>query len=268
MHLIDTHTHIYGEEFDTDRQEVIQRAVEAGVKTLILPAIDPESFDRQDALWSAYQTSSDNTEVRIHQMMGLHPTSVKENYRQWLSQTEQLLMQHPEKYCAIGEIGLDYYWDRTYEKEQQEVLTIQMQWAQQLNKPVALHIRNAYQEIFTLLNRLQISQYKGVMHCFGGTAEEALKAIELGFHIGIGGVVTFKKAEMAKVAEAIPLKHILLETDAPYLAPVPYRGKRNESAYVIEVAKKIAEIKHVSLKEVATVTTQNAIQLFGLNSIK
>lgn len=266
MHLIDTHTHIYGEEFDQDRSEMIQRSIEAGVKTLILPAIDPESFDRQEALWEAYQSPTENPEIHIHQMMGLHPTSVKENYQQWLFQTEQLLMQHPEKYCAVGEIGLDYYWDRTFENEQQEVLKIQMQWAQQLDKPVALHVRNAYQEMFALLRGLQYTTYKGVMHCFGGTPEEALTAVEMGFHIGIGGVVTFKKAEMAKVVETIPLEHLLLETDAPYLAPVPYRGKRNESAYVLEVAKKIAEIKQVSLEEVAIVTTHNANQLFGLET--
>jgi TatD DNase family protein len=177
---------------------------------------------------------------------------------------EQKLFHSGHPYVGVGEIGLDLYWDKTYLEEQKEVLRRQMRWARQLGMPVCLHVRKAYNELFGLLRDLNFGTYQGVMHCFGGSVQEARKAIEMGFHLGIGGVVTFKNATMADVVAAVPLQSLLLETDAPYLAPVPYRGKRNESAYIPVIADKIAQIKGISIDEVAAVTTASATQLFHL----
>lgn len=258
MNFIDTHTHLYCDDFDADCTETLNRCAAAGVTTLFLPAIDPETYDRQEE----FVNSFDSDKVKLYQMMGLHPTSVKEDWEQQLAQARQRLFDNPDKYVAVGEIGLDYYWDRTFEVQQQEVLKEQMRWADQLNLPVALHVRKAYEEILHLLKELNLSHYRGVMHCFGGDISQARRSIDQGFYIGIGGVVTFKNAGMAEVVKAIPLNRIVLETDSPFLAPVPYRGKRNESAFVVEVAKKIAELKGVSLNEVAEQTTENAKTLF------
>lgn len=263
MHLIDTHTHIYGEDFDADIRETLARAAAAGVKTLLFPAIDPESNDRQQRLWELIE-QEEGSPVRCHQMMGLHPTSVKENYKEWLEETRRLLFANPDGYVGVGEIGLDYYWDRTFEREQTEVLKEQIGWAKQLDKALCLHVRKAYEEILHLLREMNYATYRGVMHCFGGGTNQALRAIEMGFYIGIGGVVTFKNAGMAQVVKEIPLERIVLETDAPYLAPVPYRGKRNESAYILDIAKKVAEIKELPLEAVAEQTTHNARELFAL----
>lgn len=263
MHLIDTHTHIYGEDFDADILETLARSAAAGVKTLLFPAIDPESNDRQQRLWERVEQDKESP-VRCYQMMGLHPTSVKENYREWLEETRQLLFANPDRYVGVGEIGLDYYWDRTYEKEQIEVLTEQIGWAKSLDKALCLHVRKAYEEVLHLLKDLNYATYRGVMHCFGGGTNQALRSIEMGFYIGIGGVVTFKNAGMAQVVKDIPLERIVLETDSPYLAPVPYRGKRNESAYILDIAKKVAEIKELPLEAVAEQTTHNAQELFGI----
>lgn len=257
MTFIDTHTHIYSEEFDSDREATVQRALEAGIGIMLLPAIDPETYNRQEALWKS-------NPLVFRQMMGLHPTSVKEDCEVLLAETQRRLFDYPEKYVAVGEIGLDFYWDRTFENQQLDVLKRQMRWAQELHKPVVLHIRKAYEEMLGLLKELNQTSYSGVMHCFGGSINQALRAIEHGFHIGIGGVVTFKNAGMTEVVKAVPLERIVLETDSPYLAPVPYRGKRNESAYVVEVAKKVAELKGITLEQVAETTTHNAVNLFGL----
>ncbi len=255
MQLIDTHTHIYDEAFDEDRDATIRRAIEAGVSPMFLPAIDSTTTQRQELL-------VDNYPENFFEMAGLHPTSVKENFEEELKLVQHQLFHGTRKYVAVGEIGLDFYWDRTFEQEQIEVLRRQIEWAKELHLPIALHIRKAHNELFNLLKKLNYKHYDGVMHCFGGSVQEAQKAIELGFYIGVGGVVTFKNATLANVVAAIPLEKILLETDSPYLAPVPHRGKRNESAYVVEVAKKIAEIKQLPLEAVAEQTTQNAKALF------
>src|SRR5574344_460641 len=257
LHLIDTHSHLYDEAFDDDREAAIMRATEAGIDLMILPAIDRNSYEAQANLEASHPTL-------FRQMMGLHPTSVSANFETDLAYVHTLLMENPDRYVAIGEIGLDFYWDRTFAAQQMEVLQSQLVWAQQLNKPVALHIRKAYTEMFQMLARINQSTCQGVMHCFGGTIKQAQQAIEMGFYIGIGGVVTFKNASMADVVREIPLERILLETDAPYLTPVPHRGKRNESAYIVDIAQKIADIKECSLETVAVTTTNNARTLFQL----
>ena len=256
MRLIDTHSHLYAEEFDADRSQALQRCLLAGVDTLLLPAIDPLSYPRQQQMASA------PSPIALHQMMGLHPTSVNDDWQQALAEAARRLFAEPQQYVAVGEIGLDYYWDRTYEREQVVVLERQMAWAEQLHLPVCLHVRKAYEEILHLVHQQHPSPLRGVMHCFGGSVNQAERCVEQGFMLGIGGVVTFKNAGMADVVRAIPLESLLLETDAPYLAPVPYRGKRNESAYLKEIAQKIADIKELPLDQVAAQTTANALALF------
>lgn len=257
MKLIDTHCHLYDEAFDSDRDEAVRRAVEAGVCMMLLPDIDALSVERQERLAASNPTV-------FREMVGLHPTSIRPEYDHDLEQVELRLRTNPDRYVAVGEIGMDLYWDRTYEAEQRDALRCQILLAQEFGKPVALHIRKAHNEVFGLLRDMNCSVYRGVMHCFGGSVQEARRAVEMGFHLGIGGVVTFKNATMAQVVKEIPLENLLLETDAPYLAPVPYRGKRNESAFVVEVAKKIAEIKQIPLEQVAEQTTANARDLFRL----
>lgn len=255
--MIDTHCHLYDEAFDADRHEAVMRAVEADVPVMLLPAIDSQSHAAQEALAQQYPQ-------HFHQMMGLHPTSVDQNYEAELAIVRQKLFAPQRHYVAVGEIGLDLYWDKTFLPQQIEVLRQQMNWARELSLPVCLHVRKAYNELFGLLRDLNFGTYRGVMHCFGGSVQEALRAVEMGFYIGIGGVVTFKNATLAEVAAAVPLDRIVLETDAPYLAPVPYRGKRNESAYIPVIASKIAELRGITLREVAETTTRAARQLFAL----
>ena len=255
--MIDTHCHLYDEAFDNDRDQAVQRALDSGVTLMLLPGIDSSSHDRQEALASQYPAC-------FRQMMGLHPTSVTADYANELELVRQKLFNPQAVYVGVGEIGLDLYWDKTFLEQQREVLKTQMRWAKELDLPVCLHVRKAYNELFGLLRDLNFGSYRGVMHCFGGSVQEANKAIEMGFHIGIGGVVTFKNATLAAVAAAVPLERILLETDAPYLAPVPYRGKRNESAYIPVIAEKIAALKGVSIAEVDEVTSASATVLFGL----
>lgn len=257
--MIDTHCHMYAEEFDSDRAEALNRCLQAGIDTLLLPAIDPQSHERQQSL-----ADSHSADLKVFQMMGLHPTSVKEDWEEQLAITHDRLFADPQAYVAIGEIGLDYYWDRTFEKEQIEVLKRQETWSAELSLPMCLHVRKAYEEILGLFKQINRGSYRGVMHCFGGSLNQAQRSIEMGFVLGIGGVVTFKNAGMAEVVREVSLDKIILETDAPYLAPVPYRGKRNESAYIVDIARKIAEIKGVSLEEVAETTTHTARTLFRL----
>lgn len=255
--MIDTHCHLYDEAFDTDRHQAVMRAVEADVPVMLLPAIDSQSHAAQEALAEQYPQY-------FHQMMGLHPTSVTEDPQAELDIVQSKLFDPRRRYVAVGEIGLDLYWDKTYLDQQLAVLRQQMQWARQLDLPVCLHVRKAYNELFGLLRDLNFGTYRGVMHCFGGSVQEAQRAVEMGFYIGIGGVVTFKNATLAQVAAAVPLDRIVLETDAPYLAPVPYRGKRNESAYIPVIASKIAELRGITLRQVADTTTHAARQLFSL----
>lgn len=263
MTFIDTHCHLYDEAFDQDREEAIRRAVEAGVTTLLLPDIDSTSTPRLDALLQAHPEC-------FRPMAGLHPTSVKEDFEAELQHVHDILyathysLPTTHSIIAVGEIGMDLYWDRTFEAEQRQVLKTQMLWAEELNLPVCLHIRKAHNEVFGLLRDLNRSTYRGVMHCFGGSVQEALRAVEMGFHLGIGGVVTFKNATMAEVVKAVPLERLLLETDAPYLSPVPHRGQRNESAYIPLIAQRIADLRGISLDEVAEQTTANARALFLL----
>ena len=255
--MIDTHCHLYDDAFAGDRDSAVHRAVAAGVSLMLLPGIDSQSHASQESLEAEYPE-------HFRQMMGLHPTSVTADFEAELALVEQKLFHSGHPYVGVGEIGLDLYWDKTYLEEQKEVLRRQMRWARQLGLPVCLHVRKAYNELFGLLRDLNFGTYQGVMHCFGGSVQEARKAVEMGFHLGIGGVVTFKNATMADVVAAVPLQSLLLETDAPYLAPVPYRGKRNESAYIPIIADKIAQIKGISIDEVAAVTTASATQLFHL----
>ncbi len=255
--MIDTHCHLYDEAFDSDRPAAVERAVAAGVDLMLLPGIDSQSHAAQEALEAAYPQY-------FRQMMGLHPTSVTADFEPELAIVEQKLFHSGHRYVAVGEIGLDLYWDKSYLEQQKEVLRRQMLWARELQLPVCLHVRKAYNELFGLLRDLNFGTYKGVMHCFGGSLQEAQRAIEMGFYIGVGGVVTFKNATLAEVAATVPLDRIVLETDAPYLSPVPYRGKRNESAYIPLIAQKIAELRSIPLEAVAVTTTQAAESLFSL----
>ena len=264
MTFIDTHCHLYDEAFDGDRGEAVQRAAEAGVELMLLPDIDSQSTARLDALCESYPR-------RFRRMAGLHPTSVNADFERELEHVRSRLFASPApmataSYVAVGEIGMDLYWDRTFIEEQQEALRRQMLWAQELDLPVALHVRKAHNEVFSLLRSLGLTAYRGVMHCFGGSVQEAFKAVEMGFYLGIGGVVTFKNATLAEVVKAVPLECLLLETDAPYLSPVPFRGKRNESSYLPLIAQKIADLKVIPLAEVAEQTTHNARSLFRLES--
>lgn len=256
IQLIDTHSHLYDEAFDEDIDIVINNALEKGVAKIILPAIDTSSLERQKKLSASYPDI-------FYQMIGVHPTSIKEDYRKELDVVYNEISTNADSYVAIGEIGLDYYWDTTFAHEQQTALITQIEWANKYQKPVALHVRNAYAEIFEVLEKHSVDR-RGVLHCFSGTLSDAKKAVDMGYMLGIGGVVTFKKNELAKIVAELPLQNILLETDAPYLAPTPYRGKRNESAYVLNVAQMVAEIKNTSLEHVAETTLQNAIELFAI----
>ena len=255
--MVDTHCHLYDAAFDDDRDAAVQRAVAAGVATLILPAIDSASLPAQERLAAVYPQY-------CHQMMGLHPTSVTADYEAELDLVHRKLFETDTRYVAVGEVGLDLYWDKTFLPQQREVLKQQLLWARQLSLPVCLHVRKAYNELFGLLRDLNFGTYSGVMHCFGGSVQEALKAVEMGFHIGVGGVVTFKNATLAEVAAAVPLDRILLETDCPYLSPVPHRGQRNESSYIPIIAQKIADLRGVTFDEVAETTTASARRLFAL----
>lgn len=255
---IDTHCHLYDEAFDNDRPQALQRALDAGVSTLLLPAIDSQSHHRQELLASQHPQY-------FRQMMGLHPTSVKDDFASELQQVHhRLYKSNNHNYVAVGEIGMDLYWDRTFEAQQREVLKTQLLWALDLDLPVCLHIRKAHNEVFSLLREINRPSWRGVMHCFGGSVQEAQRALEMGFHLGIGGVVTFKNATMADVARIAPLDRLLLETDAPYLAPVPHRGQRNESAYIPLIAQRIADLRGITLDEVEKTTTASARALFQL----
>jgi TatD DNase family protein len=254
MYYIDTHCHIYAEEFDSDRSDTIQRAKLAAVEKLLLPNIDSTSID---ALYKVCDAWPDV----CYPMMGLHPCSVKENYLQELKVIEDEFSKRI--FIGVGEIGLDYYWDKTFIPEQKEVFRRHLAWAKELQLPVAIHTRNSFDDAIEIVEELQDGTLNGVFHCFSGTVENAKRVQEVGFYMGIGGVVTFKNGGLDVSLKDVPLDYLILETDAPYLAPVPYRGKRNESSYIPLIAQKLADIKGVSLEEVAKVTTGNAEGLFG-----
>lgn len=255
MILTDTHTHLYLEEFDSDREEMIQHAIDAGVARFFLPNIDSASVVKVFALAEKYP---DN----CFPMMGLHPCSVKEDYEKELEMLYKACTTN--KIYAIGEIGIDLYWDKTNLDEQKIAFKKQINWAKEMNLPIVIHCREAFEEIYEILLEEKSSTLRGVFHCFSGTLEQANKVIELGFYLGIGGVLTYKNSGLDKVIEHIDLKHIVLETDSPYLTPVPHRGKRNESAYVVLVAEKLAQIQQKSLKDVIHITTENSRLIFGI----
>lgn len=255
MKLIDTHCHLYLPEFKDDLREVIQRAEQAGVEKFCLPAIDSTATT---GLLETVRQYPD----KCYPMIGLHPCSVKENYATELEHVEQSLENM--KGIAIGEIGLDFYWDKTFAAAQQEVFEKQMQWALAKKLPIVIHTRNAMEVTITCVRKFASQGLRGIFHCFGGTVQQATEIIEMGFLLGIGGVITYKNAGLAETLEHIRLEHIVLETDAPYLAPVPFRGKRNESAYLLRVAEKLATIKNIHVEEVADITTKNAQNIFNI----
>ncbi|MCF8337238.1 MAG: TatD family hydrolase [Bacteroidales bacterium] len=256
MILTDTHTHLYLEAFEDDREEVMQRAKEQQVKKMILPNIDTTSIEALHSLCDQYPSN-------CFPMMGLHPSSVEANYK---NELETIYKKFSErKYYAVGEIGIDLYWDKTYEEQQKEAFRTQIRWAIEKKLPIVIHARNSFDEIFEILDEENHEDLQGVFHCFTGSAEQAAKALGYGgFWLGLGGVLTFKNSRLADVIKDIAMENLLLETDAPYLAPVPYRGKRNESAYVRQVAEKLAITKDLSVEEVARITTENAEKLFKI----
>lgn len=251
----DTHTHLYAEQFDEDRHEMVLRAIEKGVKHLFIPNIDVSTLEAMHALETAFPEN-------CHAMLGLHPCSVKDNFEEELSKLEASLRRRP--YLAVGEMGLDLYWDKTHFEEQKEAFRRQVKWAEEFDLPIILHTREANREALDLISELYYPNMRGIFHCFSGTPEEANEMVEAGFLLGIGGVSTFKNGGLDKVLPQIGLEHLVLETDSPYLAPTPYRGKRNESSYIPIIAERVAAITENSLTEVAEVTTKNALSLFGI----
>lgn len=254
MTITDTHTHLYSDAFENDRDEMIKRAMDLGVERFFLPAIDSGYTDAMFKLKSQYP---DN----MYLMAGLHPTSVKpETYLDELKQVENLLKEH--HFCAVGEIGIDLYWETETLAIQQEAFKFQIGLAKQHQLPIVIHCRDGFDEIFNTLETEKDDQLYGIFHCFTGTKEEAERAINLNFKLGIGGVATFKNGKIDKFLNEIDLKHIVLETDSPYLAPAPYRGKRNESAYIVHVLNKLSEIYGVPKEEIAEITTENSKEIF------
>lgn len=253
--MIDTHTHLYSEEFDKDRAEMIARAKAAGVTRCFIPAIDSSYTERMFQLKNEYPDY-------VFLMNGLHPCNVKENYKEELTHVENLMPTH--SFCAIGEIGIDLYWDKTFLKEQQEAFAWQIQLAKKHQLPIVIHCREAFEEVFEVLESEKGDDLFGIFHCFSGTEAQAYRAIGYGLHLGIGGVVTFKNGKLDQFLKNIDLQHIVLETDSPYLAPVPYRGKRNESAYIVQVADKLSDIYELPVDEIKRITTENATKIFKI----
>lgn len=255
MILTDTHTHLYSSQFDEDRNDVIANCIEKGISRLFLPGIDSESIDGMLELEKTFPNN-------CYAMMGLHPCSVKENYKDELEIVKQWL--NKRKFCAIGEIGIDLYWDKSTLPIQQDAFRTQIKWAKERNMPFVIHCRDAFNEIFEIMDELNDENMRGIFHCFTGSLEQANHIINYGgFKLGIGGVVTFKNAGLDKVVEQVDMRHLVLETDSPYLAPTPYRGKRNESTYLINIADKISDLHQVSIEKVAEITTANSKEVFG-----
>jgi TatD DNase family protein len=255
MYLIDTHTHIYDHQFSLDRSETVKRALEAGVSMMLLPNVDASTIA---PMLQLHEQFPEYTRV----MMGLQPEEVKEDYKQVLSTMEKELERGI--YVGVGEVGLDFYWDATFEKEQWDAFETQLDWAKQLGLPLSIHCRNAFDKMVKILEKKQDGRLHGIMHCFTGTEEEAKIYLELGFHLGLGGVTTYKNCGVKDYLPNLPLDRIVLETDAPYLAPVPCRGKRNEPAFLVHTAQRIADILQMPIEKLAAVTTANVQSLFGL----
>lgn len=254
MILTDTHSHLYDNKFSDDKQEVIERAFDEDVHRIFLPNVDQHTVEGMMEIVRSYPD-------KCFPMIGLHPCHVKADYKEELRELKAHLESN--KFCAVGEIGMDLYWDKTFVEEQKDAFKKQIRWAKEKKLPIAIHCRDAFDEIFEILESEKGEDLRGIFHCFTGTIEQAQHAIGLNFYLGIGGVVTFKKAGLDKVVEQIDLKHMVLETDSPYLAPSPNRGKRNESAYLVHIAQKIADLHGVSIHEVAEITTENSKKIFG-----
>lgn len=256
---VDTHCHLYHKQFDTDRNEMVRRALDAGVARMLLPNIDLESVPSMHALADAFP------DVCLP-MMGLHPCSVGEFPAKDLGEVERLL--HTGQYHAVGEVGIDLYWDKTWLAQQREAFHLQLLWAKELDLPVVIHCRESFEETLTIVEAENSPELRGVFHCFTGTPEQAARIIALGgFKLGIGGVITYAKGGLFETMAVVGATHCVLETDAPYLAPVPHRGKRNESAYIPLIAAKLAEATGLSVVEVARITTANAEDLFDLDPV-
>ncbi len=256
MVITDTHCHLYSEAFEDDRDAMMQRAIEAGVKRFFVPAIDSnyaEAMFKLEASYSAY----------VHLMMGLHPTSVKpESYKQELQLVEQYFKERPFK--AVGEIGIDLYWDKSTLQIQQDAFKFQIDLARQYELPIVIHCRDSFDEIFEVLEDVNHDKLFGIFHCFTGTKAQAERALSFNMKLGIGGVVTFKNGKIDQFLNEIDLKHIVLETDAPYLSPTPFRGKRNESSYIIMVLNKLSEIYKLPIEQIAEITTANSKEVFKI----
>lgn len=255
MTFIDTHTHIYESDFDADRAEVVQRALDTGVGLMLLPNVDASTIQPMRATHERFPECT-------RMMMGLQPEEVKGDYKQVLAMMEKELMCGI--YIGVGEIGLDFYWDATFEKEQLDAFETQLEWAKQLKLPLSIHCRNAFSFMARILEKRQDGGLRGVMHCFTGTEDEAKVYLDLGIHLGLGGVTTYKNCAVKDYLRNIPVDRIVLETDAPYLSPIPHRGQRNEPAFMADTARKIAEIYGMSLEEIAETTTTNAKIVFGI----
>ena len=253
MYLVDTHTHVYDHQFSLDRNEAMKRALDAGVGMMLLPNVDASTIAPMLELHEQYP---DCTRV----MMGLQPEEVKEDYKEVLSMMEKELERGI--YIGVGEVGLDFYWDVTFERQQLDALEIQLDWSKQLGLPLSIHCRNAFDKMVKILDKKQDGGLRGIMHCYTGTEEEAKVYLELGFHLGLGGVTTYKNCGVKDYLSNLPLDRIVLETDAPYLAPVPCRGKRNEPSFLVHTAKCIAEILQMPLEDFAAATTSNVKDLF------
>lgn len=257
VEFIDTHTHIFEPEFAEDRAAAVERAVNAGVTTLCLPCINENSIERMESICREYPDV-------CRAMIGLHPTELGNDYKATLERFYDRLKYNPG-YIAIGEVGIDLYWDDSRRDEQIDAFCRQIEWAHEMSLPLVIHSRNAFDELYSVMENNRSKNLKGVFHCFSGTKEEAEKLLSFdGFYLGIGGVVTYKNSSLPQVLTTVPLDRIVLETDSPYLAPVPKRGKRNESAYIPYIAHKLAEVYGCPVEEVAAVTTDNARRLFGI----
>jgi len=255
MIFTDTHTHLYADEFKDDREAIVTKAIDAGITRMFLPNIDCHSIQPMlDLVWQFREN--------CFPMMGLHPCSVDENYEAQLFQIQKWFKKR--KFYAVGEIGLDYYWSLDFKEQQINAFKKQLQWAINLNLPVVLHSRNSIDEMIDIIKQMRHPNLHGIFHCFSGNEVQAKEIVSSGFYLGIGGVLTYKNSGLDKAIENIPLEYLVLETDSPYLPPVPYRGKRNESFYIMEIAKKLAEIKKVAIENVAEVTTQNSKTIFGI----
>jgi len=255
MILTDTHTHLYSEAFDEDRAEMMQRAFDNNVQRMFVPAIDSTYTEAMLDIEKAYPN-------QVFLMTGVHPTHVKDNYLDELAHVKELLAQR--SFVAIGEIGIDLYWDKTLLIQQQDAFRTQIQLAKQYELPIVIHCRDAFDEVFEILEEEKCKSLFGIFHCFTGTLEQAKKAISYNMKLGIGGVVTFKNGKIDQFLDEIELKHIVLETDAPYLSPTPYRGKRNETSYIVNVVAKLAEVYQVSENKIAEITTENSKEVFGV----